>query len=165
LPQEPEHADATMTPEAKDRSAVERWFSENLARVPHAVGVTSEPGAPLVSDAERTQWILSATKENNLFLVDTSGERADTCEAAAAVPVACVPSTVRLDDDSDEESLHKQLEAVLQTARIRGDVVAVGGASPALAAALRSAIPAFAAAGVDLVPASTVVADRSLASH
>jgi polysaccharide deacetylase 2 family uncharacterized protein YibQ len=165
LPQEPARAGETTTPQARDRSAVERRLSENLAGVPHAVGVTSGPGAPLARDAEQAQWILSATKENNLFLVDTSGERADTCEAAAAVPVTCVPSNVRLADGSDEENLHKQLDEVLQTARIRGDVIAVGGASPALAAALRSAIPAFAAAGVDLVPASTVVADRSLASH
>jgi polysaccharide deacetylase 2 family uncharacterized protein YibQ len=69
------------------------------------------------------------------------------------------------EDGSDEEAIRQQLDGVLQTARTRGDVVVIGHATPALAAALRSAIPAFAAAGVELVPVSTVVADQSLSSH
>jgi len=165
LPQEPERFAAAATPRVKDRTGVERWFSENLAGIPHAVGVANDPGAPLTSNAERTQWILSAAKENNLLVVEIDGERADTCATAAAVPVRCVQGNMLPEDSSDEETIRKQLDGVLQTARTRGDVVVVGHATPALAAALQSAIPAFAAAGVELVPVSTVVADQSLSSH
>ena len=165
LPPEPERPAATATPHVKDRSGLLRGFGENFASVPHAVGVTHDPGAPLTGNAERGQWILSAVKEKNLFVVEAAGERDDTCEAAAAVAVPCVQSTVLLEGSSDEEAIRKQLDGVLQTARTRGDAVVIGHATPALAVALRSATPAFAAAGVELVAASTVVADRSLSSH
>jgi polysaccharide deacetylase 2 family uncharacterized protein YibQ len=164
LPQEPERPAAVATPRTKDRSELLRWFGEDLASVPHAVGVANDPGAPLTSNTERTQWILTATKEKNLFVVETAGEHADTCDTAAALAVRCIQSNVLLDDSGDEETIRKQLDGGLQAARIHGDAVVVGHATPALAAALRSAISAFAAAGVDLVPASTVVADRSLSS-
>jgi len=166
LPQGPERPEATATPRTKDRAVLLRWFGEILASVPHAVGVTNEPGAPLTGNDERTQWILDATKEKNLFVVESAGaSQANTCDAAAAVAVGCVQSDLLLGDSGDEETIRRQLDAALQTARTRGAAVVIGHATPALAAALRSAVPAFAAAGVELVPASTVVVDRSLSRH
>jgi polysaccharide deacetylase 2 family uncharacterized protein YibQ len=155
----------TETPRTQ-RGGLLRWFGENLAGVPHAVGVTTEPGAGLSGNAEGMQWILDATKEHNLFLVEVAGaSAANTCDAAAAAGVGCVHSDVLLDDTSEEEAVRKQLDNVLQTTHTRGDTVAVGHATPALAAALRAVVPEFAAAGVELVPASTVVEDRSLSRH
>lgn len=175
LPPEPERLTAAGTPRAEtpraetpraERGGLLRRFGENLAGVPHAVGVTTEPGARLSGDAERMQWILDATKEHNLFLVELAGASpANSCDTAAAAAVGCVQSDVLLEDSSEEEAVRKQLANVLQAARTRGDTVAVGHATPALAAALRSAVPEFAAAGVELVPASTIVEDRSLSRH
>jgi polysaccharide deacetylase 2 family uncharacterized protein YibQ len=172
LPPEPEGLTSAETPRAEtprvatpraQRGGLLHWFGENLAGVPHAVGITTEPGARLSGDAERMQWFLDATKERNLFLVELAGASpANSCATAAAAGVGCVQSDVLLEDSSEEEGIGKQLDNVLQTARTRGDTVAVGHATPALAAALRSAVPEFAAAGVELVPASTVVEDRSL---
>jgi polysaccharide deacetylase 2 family uncharacterized protein YibQ len=163
LPQEPERS--APTSRVGDRAGVERWLSENLTGIPHAVGVANDPGPPLTGNAERTQWILSAAKDNNLFVVETAGERTDTCETAAAVPVPCVQGTRLSDDNSDEDGIRKQLDGILHSARTRGEAVVVGHATPALAAALQSAIPAFAAAGVELVPVSTVVADQQVADQ
>jgi polysaccharide deacetylase 2 family uncharacterized protein YibQ len=165
LPQGPELSAATATSQPKDRTVLLRWFGEIFTSVPHAVGVTKEPGSPL--SGERTQWIFDATNEKNLFVVESTGTSgANACNAeAAAVAVACVQSDFLLGDSGDEETIRRQLDAVLQTARTRGDAVVIGHATAALAAALRSAVPAFAAAGVELVPASTVVADRSLSRH
>jgi len=175
LPPEPERLAAAGTPRAEtpragtpraERGGLLRRFGENLAGVPHAVGVTTEPGARLSGNAERMQWILDATQEHNLFLVELAGASpANSCDTAAAAAVGCVQSDVLLEDSSEEEAVRKQLDNVLQTARTRGDTVAVGHATPALAAALRSAVPEFAAAGVELVPASTIVEDRSLSRH
>jgi uncharacterized protein len=170
LPPEPERLTAAETPSAEtpraERGGLLRRFGENLAGVPQAVGVTTEPDARLSGNAERTQWILDATKEHNLFLVEVAGASpADSCDTAAAAAVGCAQSDVLLEDSSEEEAVRKQLDNVLQTARTRGDTVAVGHATSALAAALRSAVPEFAAAGVELVPASTIVEDRSLSRH
>ena len=164
LPPVPERLTTAETPRA-ERGGLLRWFGENLAGVPHAVGVTTEPGARLSGNAERMQWVLDATKEHNLFLVELAGASpANSCDTAAAA-VGCVQSDVLLEDSSEEEGIRKQLDDLLQTARTRGDTVAVGHATPPLAAALRSVVPEFAAAGVELVPASTVVEDRSLSRH
>jgi polysaccharide deacetylase 2 family uncharacterized protein YibQ len=170
LPPAPERLTIAETPRAEtpstQRGGLLRWFGENLAGVPHAVGVTTEPGAGLSGNAEGMQWILDATKEHNLFMVEVAGaSAANTCDAAAAAGVGCVHSDVLLDDTSEEEAVRKQLDNVLQTTHTRGDTVAVGHATPALAAALRAVVPEFAAAGVELVPASTVVEDRSLSRH
>jgi polysaccharide deacetylase 2 family uncharacterized protein YibQ len=164
LMQLPQQAGRAATPLLNDRAEVERWFSENLTGIPHAVGVADDP-TPATGNTERRQWILSAAKDNNLFVMETAGEGTDNCETATAALVPCVQGSRLSDDNSDEDSIRKQLDGVLRAARMHGDVVVVGDATSALVAAVRSAIPAFAAAGVELVPVSTVVAEQSLSSH
>ncbi|MFI5396888.1 MAG: divergent polysaccharide deacetylase family protein [Candidatus Binatia bacterium] len=159
----PDNGPSPASPTAAERGSLSRWLAQNLAAVPHAVGITSRFQLLLAGDHERRQWLLKDTKEKNLFVVDTSDTSPrDTCEMAASMAVGCADNTVVLDDTDDEQVIQNELRAVVEAARTRGDTIATGHATQAALAALRAVVPAFAAAGVDLVPASTVVRDRSL---
>jgi polysaccharide deacetylase 2 family uncharacterized protein YibQ len=150
-------------PASTDRGGLSRWLAQNLAAVPHAVGISSRFQPPFAGDHEHMQSLLKALKEKNLFVVGAGDASLhDTCEVAASMAVGCADNTVVLGDTDDEQVIQNELQAVVETARTRGDTIATGHATQATLVTLRAAIPTFAAAGVDVVPASTVVRDRSL---
>lgn len=161
LPAPSEHPSGA-TAAAAGSADLLRWFDQNVAAVPHTAGITLDTGTSSATNATRQQWIFGALKQKDLFVVAEANSRARTCDAAATAAVGCVGIDVVITDSGDEQRLRDQLDEILQAARTRGDVVAIGHATPALASALQAALPAFAAAEVELVPASKMLADRSL---
>ena len=149
------HADA-------GRAEIVSSLDESLAGVPHAVGADNYMGSRLTSDRERMRWVLERLKEKGLFFVDAR-TTADSvgCDVAATVTVSCGRRDVFLDETDDEQAVRSQLQALLTTARTRGDAIAIGHPRPHTAAALQAGIADFAAAGVDIVPASTIVTSQS----
>ncbi len=156
---------APALPSGKQRADLERWLEQSLDSVPHAVGMRSKPNLLFTTGADRTQWTLSFAKDKHLFLVDAAASAGSTCTFATPLAVGCAPTTIVLDDTDDAAKLGPQIDALLQNARTQGDAIALGHASPTLAAALASALPEFASAGIEVAPASVIVADRSLSPH
>ncbi len=147
------------------RADVRRWFDQSLDSVPHAVGLSSKPNLLFTTGSDRTQWTFEFAKDKHLFLIDAAIPATGACASATTFTVACAATNIVLDEAGGTAALAPQIETLLQTARTQGDAVAVGHASPALAAALDSALSGFAAAGVEVAPVSVIVADRSLSPH
>ncbi len=148
------------------RSELEQVVDASIAAVPHAVGVNGHMGSRLTTDRQRMQWVLGRLKEKGLFFIDSrTTSESVACAVATELAVPCVGRNLFLDDVDDEQAIGAQLEAVLQLAQIGGDAIAIGHPRLAMVAALQRAVPAFAAAGVDIVPASAIVTDTSLSSR
>lgn len=153
----------TAAPSKSDRPAFLRWLGRHISAVPHAVGIYGRFGPSSGPNLGRVQWLLAEAKEKGLLVLD-AGDPAEssTCELAASLPVACAHSPVLLGDSDDEQEMRNQLEAALDLARTRGQAIAVGHATPSTVAVLQAAVPTASAAGIDLVPASTIIGQRSL---
>ena len=148
---------------AADRPEIERIVDDSLGAVPQAVGVNNYLGSRFTGDRERMQWVLRRLKEKGLFFIDSrTSPLSVACDVAATVAVPCVTRAMFLDDTNDEQATTTQLDALLQLAQRRGDVIGIAHPRPATVTALRALLPSFAEAGVDLVPVSTVVRDQSL---
>jgi len=150
------HADA-------DRSTILRGVDDSLAALPQAVGVNNHMGSRLTADRERMQWILERLKEKGLFFIDSrTTPRSVACDVATRIALPCAGRDVFLDDTDEEAAIREQLQSALQLARVRGRAIAIGHPRQATLAALQATLGDFAAAGVDLVPVSALVAERSL---
>jgi polysaccharide deacetylase 2 family uncharacterized protein YibQ len=148
---------------AADRGTILHDVDASLAAIPHAVGVNTHMGSRFTADRDRMQWVLERLKAKGLFFIDSrTSPLSVACEVAASISLPCANRTLFLDDTDDESAITTQLHALTELARTRGDVIAIGHPRPATLAALQTALPGFAAAGVDVVPASTIVAAQSL---
>jgi polysaccharide deacetylase 2 family uncharacterized protein YibQ len=149
-----------------DRDAIIQQLDASLDSVPHAIGVNNHMGSRFTSDRAHMLWVLEDLKQKELFFIDSRATPLSVaCEVAAAIGVRCAAQSLRLDDTDDESAIRAQIESLPKLARQQGDVIAIGHARAATAAALQAMLPSVAGAGVQVVPASTVIADLSLARH
>jgi polysaccharide deacetylase 2 family uncharacterized protein YibQ len=145
------------------RDATVRAVDRALAAVPHAVGVNNHMGSRFTADAEHMRWVLERVKQAGLFFIDSrTTPHSVACEVAASLALACAERSVFLDDVDDEAAVRGQLQTLLAQARTHGDGIAIGHPRPATVAALRAVLPDFAAAGIEVVPLSAIVAPPSL---
>jgi polysaccharide deacetylase 2 family uncharacterized protein YibQ len=149
-----------------DREAVDAQLSASIEAIPHAVGVNNHMGSRFTTDHAHMLWVLEYLKQKGLFFIDSrTTPQSVACEVAVAVGVRCAARNLFLDDTDDEAAIRTQLETLPKLARQQGDVIAIGHARAATSAALQAGLPALANAGVQVVPASTIIADLSLARH
>ena len=149
-----------------DRDAIAQQLDASLDAVPHAVGVNNHMGSRFTTDRAHMLWVLEYLKQKDLFFIDSrTTPHSVACEVAAAIGLRCAARSVFLDDSDDEPTIRSQIEALPKLAHQQGDVIAIGHARPATVAALQAALPSVAGAGVQIVSASTVIADLALARH
>jgi len=148
---------------AATRDDVRQQLDAALAAVPHAVGVNNHMGSRFTRDRTHMQWVLERLREQNLFFIDSlTTPHSVACSVAASIAVPCAARDLFLDDTDEEAAVRTQLDALLKLAHTRGDAIAIGHARPNTLAALRTGVPGFAAAGVDVVSVSAIVTDQSL---
>ena len=149
-----------------DRDAIIQQLDASLDSVPHAVGVNNHMGSRFTSDRAHMLWVLEYLKQKDLFFIDSrTTPHSVACEVAAAVGVRCAARSLFLDDTDEESAIRAQIELLPKLARQQGDVIAIGHARAATAAALQAALPSLSSAGVQVVAVSTVSADVALARH
>ena len=148
------------------RDAIIQQLDASLEAVPHAVGANNHMGSRFTSDRVHMLWVLEYLQQKGLFFVDSrTTPHSVACEVAAAIGLRCAARSLFLDDTDDEAAVRSQLESLPKLARQQGDVIVVGHARAATAAALQAALPGIKGAGVQIVAASTAIADLALARH
>lgn len=132
-----------------------------LDRVPWAIGTNNHMGSRLTADCAKMDALMPVLRERGLFFLD-SRTIASTCgeRAAQAAGVPTLARQVFLDDDPSAEAIAAQLEHAATLSRAR-PVVAIGHPSPAMVEVLREHLPRLHAAGIVVVPLSTLV-DRQV---
>jgi len=155
-----------MLPASATQAQVTEVLNQSLAALPKAVGVSNQSGAGFTADRDRMRWLLERLKQDALFFIDSQASASSVaCEVAADLALPCAPRTLVVESSADERELASQLETLAQVARTRGDAIAIVHPGATTAAAVKAALPSFAAAGVDVVPASMIVLDESLSKR
>jgi len=167
LPMEPENGEdfggEGVLRAAADREEILREIDAALQAVPYAVGVNNHMGSRFTQDRERMTWVLSRLKERGLFFLDSvTTPNSAVPQVAADVGLPYVARHVFLDDPPDEVVVEKRVAELLDHAYASGAAIGIGHPHSTTVAALRSLGSAARARGVEIVPLSNLVWDRSL---
>lgn len=162
LPVEPENPALPLGPggvtvSMSDR-AIERTVASDLATVPTAVGVNNHMGSRGTADPRVMRAVMATLKQRGLFFVDSlTSPHSVAASVARAMGVPTAVRTVFLDNRNDPAYVRGQLLLLLRAAQAQGEAIAIGHVGKVTASVLRSMLPAFDEAGIQLVPVSQLV--------
>lgn len=157
LPMEPDDG-ASAGPGAVTLAMGEEEFlhtlSDDLASLPHVVGINNHMGSRLTGDAERMRWLMQALRRRgDLFFVDSRTTVATLAERTAEeYGVPALRRHVFLDNEPTSSAIAEQFTRLLALARKRGNAVAIGHPHAATLDFLEQRLPRLEAEGVRLVP-------------
>ena len=140
---------------------IRKQFKQDLASVPHALGVNNHMGSRFSEDKEKMAVVMAEMKNRGLFFVDsrtTGGSKAR--EAADRAGVRFLARKIFIDNDQSYEASFKILTDILQEPgklNGHGPILLIGHPYPSTVAAIRDAVPLLEAGGVRIVPVSKIV--------
>jgi len=140
---------------------IRKQFKQDLASVPHALGVNNHMGSRFSEDEEKMAVVMAELKNRGLFFVDsrTTGD-SKAREAADKVGVRFLARKIFIDNDRSYEASLKILTNLLQEPGLRnghGPILLIGHPYPSTVAAIRDAVPLLEAKGIKIVPVSKIV--------
>jgi polysaccharide deacetylase 2 family uncharacterized protein YibQ len=143
-----------------DKSAFLDALRQNLAAVPHAVGVNNHMGSLLTRHPGHMTWLMQELKgRGNLFFVDSRTSDKTVAEQIAieqGVPV--LRRHVFLDHDPTPAAVAAQFDRLLAQARRQGGAVAIGHPYASTLTLLEQRLPGLKAEGVELIPLREMIA-------
>ena len=121
-----------------------RKFEQDLALVPHAVGVNNHMGSRFTSDISAMTEVLMFIKENGLFFVD-SFTSADSkgWETAMELKVRTARRNVFLDNSRLKVDICRQLQKLVEVAESYGVAIGIGHPHPETYRALKQCMPDY----------------------
>ncbi len=144
----------SMTPEA-----MSEVLRDNLASVPHAVGVNNHMGSRLTQDEETMRLILTTLNERRLFFLDSyTTPRSVVSQVARELGMPTASRHVFLDHEpGDPAYVAAQMERLAAVARKHGAAIGIGHPRPSTISALKEHLPKLSEAGIAVVPLSTLI--------
>lgn len=145
-----------MSPE-EIRAKVE----DNLRTVPGAIGINNHMGSKFTEDEPRMREVLKVVRKKDMLFVDSrTTSKSVAGRVARELGVPSADRNVFLDNTRDVEYIKGQLREAARAARRGGSAIAIGHPYPETIRALREAVPALEADGVEVVGISVIVAPR-----
>ncbi len=148
---------------AMDEASLRRTLYSNLESVPHVRGVNNHMGSRLTRNSASMGRLMQALAERGgLYFVDSrtiGGSVAPLMAVEKGVPVTT--RDIFIDNSREPEAIHAQLQRLLAVALKHGDALAIGHPYGETLSALEAFIPTLAMHGVELVPVSRLIQQRS----
>ncbi|MCU7842286.1 MAG: divergent polysaccharide deacetylase family protein [Candidatus Thiodiazotropha sp. (ex Monitilora ramsayi)] len=141
-------------------------LKRNLASIPFVAGVNNHMGSLLTRDPTAMRWLMNGLREAGLFFIDSRTTDATVAERVARNQfVATARRHVFLDNVQERDAVRAQLTALIDMAREQGSAIGIGHPYPETLAILTEELPKLEAAGIELVPASSLVNQGSELWH
>ncbi len=129
-------------------------LEEDLASVPHVVGVNNHMGSLITRHPGHMLWLMQElNRRGNLFFVDS--RTTHTTVAQKVAQEAGVPNLRRdifLDHDATPAAIARQFQRLIAVARKQGSAVGIGHPYPETLATLEALLPTLEAQNIYLVP-------------
>lgn len=145
------------------RAQFAKTFSDNVAAVPHAIGINSHRGSMLTRHPGHMSWLMEEIAgQGDLFFVDSY-----TTPSSVALKLAReagVPATRRdvfLDPDQAPETIVREFARLKKLARESGFAIGIGHPYPATLDFLEQELPKLHDEGFELISISKMVALRN----
>ncbi|MCL7487815.1 MAG: divergent polysaccharide deacetylase family protein [Desulfobulbaceae bacterium] len=104
-----------------------RTVEENLARVPHAIGVNNHMGSRFTADRQAMHKMLAVLKRKDLFFVDSVTVPGSVgADEARKMGIRTASRHVFLDNSQTPEDICRQLRRLVAYARKHGAGIAIG---------------------------------------
>jgi len=141
------------------QAEIRKVMSDNLDSVPHVAGINNHMGSLLTRDPNSMRWLMDVLKQRELFFIDSRTDSSTHAEVVARESgLFTARRDVFIDHDRSPEAIRAQLQLALQLAHKRGSAIAIGHPYPDTLAVLKELLPQWQAQGVQLVPASQIIA-------
>lgn len=130
----------------------------NLETVPNVLGVNNHMGSELTRQPEAMRRVMQDLARRKLFFLDSMTSPGSV--AAREARAAGLPTLVRdvfLDNDRTPAAIEREFDRLLALARRRGTAIAIGHPYPETLAVLERRLPSLRAAGIELVPLSSLL--------
>jgi uncharacterized protein len=138
----------------------------DIASVPYLSGVNNHMGSLLTRDPTAMRWLMGELRRQSLFFVDSRTTDATVAQRVARTNlVANERRDVFLDNVPEAALIRIQLQKLLDLARERGSAIGIGHPYAATLAVLKDELPKLKQQGIELVPVSEIVNNRSLEWH
>jgi uncharacterized protein len=155
-PQTNPGADALLLQHSEDE--IRRWMQRYREQVPGAVGMNNHMGSRFTERAEPMRTVLEELKRQDLFFIDSVTISSSVAFAEARrMGLKTAARDIFLDNEEDVDYIRRQLRKMVQLAKTRRDVIAIGHPYPETLEALRLEKDWLLAQQVDFVPASALV--------
>jgi len=146
------------------KSELSRILDEDLASIPHAVGVNNHMGSLLTQHPEVMAWLMQCLKDKEqLYFIDSRTNEQTVAEDQARL--AGLPTGRRdifLDNQQDSGYILQQIEQLLSLARSRGTAIGIGHPYPETIAVLAKVLPVLQEQGIELVPVSGLLQQQEV---
>lgn len=141
------------------QSQVRTALQQALAEVPQAVGINNHMGSLYTSLAEPMDWTMQLVAEHQLYFIDSkTTSRSAVPAAAARHGIASRSRDIFLDNNKAYAAIDQQFNQLMSLAKRQGSAIAIGHPYPETYAYLKKNLPRLAAEGIELVPASHLLA-------
>lgn len=142
-----------------DRERFIQTVRENIAALPHLIGINNHMGSLLTQHPGHMQWLMEEIKrQGNLFFLDSRTTHLTVAEKIATE--MGVPNSRRdvfLDDDPAPGAIARQLERLITKAKRKGFAIGIGHPYESTMQLLEVMLPTLAARNIRLVPVSELV--------
>lgn len=140
--------------------AIRRQVDENISAVPFVTGVNNHMGSRFMADGKKLSVVLNQLKKKHLFFVDsrtTSSSKAEQIALKSGVP--CISRKIFIDTEQNFRITLQNLMKLNDKDYWKNSepILVIGHPYPDTIRALREAIPALKAEGLDIVPVSYLV--------
>lgn len=134
-----------------------RQMEDDLAAVPHAVGVNNHMGSRLTVESTQLYKVFFVLKKNNCFFVDSRTSPKSLCRSSARLfQVPFAERDIFLDNKLSEDYIAGQLDKLVSVAKKRGHAIGIGHAHTITCEVLKKKLPAM-KKEVSIVPVSELV--------
>jgi polysaccharide deacetylase 2 family uncharacterized protein YibQ len=141
------------------RETVQQKVRRFIQQVPHVVGANNHMGSRYTEVQPGMSAVLDVLRSKQLFFVDSrTSARSVAAGAARQAGVSFAARDVFLDNVRDVEAIAKEVRKLAGLARRKGQAVGICHPYPQTIAALRREAEVLRSQGVEVVPASSLVA-------
>lgn len=135
------------------REEVLRTVIDNLASVPHAIGVNNHMGSLLTAQPQPMQWVMEALREQGrLIYVDSRTTTRTVARLAAEEQrLPFLSRDVFLDNERGTDYVWRQFDELVRRAHRDGHALAIGHPRQDTLSVLEEALPRLGSQGVRLV--------------
>jgi uncharacterized protein len=133
-------------------------------RIPEAIGMNNHMGGVLTADNTAMHWLMETLNEHGLFFVDSRTTPQSVAEKLARQHgLRHAGRDIFLDNQRDLTAINEQFNRALAIARRRGHAIIIGHPYPETIEYLQHVLPLLSAAGVTLVPVSSLLKQPQIA--
>jgi polysaccharide deacetylase 2 family uncharacterized protein YibQ len=155
--------DLPMGPGGLTSSLDRAEFSEAIAvavsQVPFAMGINNHMGSELTQMKEPMEWLMDDIQKRNLFFVDSrTTPNSVATKVARQKQLMTASRDIFLDNDPSTQAISEQFRKLIRLAKRRGTAIAICHPYKETLAFLETAIPQLAAEGIEIIPASNLLA-------